>query len=140
MRHVWPRVLSVYGRHDGQQTLISTAISKFQAEEKLSMTAGEQQWDYLYSGDAAAAFYAMALYGKDGAVYPVGSGKTSSLRSFVETIKVIVNPSAEIGFGEVPYLKDQVMRMQADITELTVDTGWKPATSFEDGIRKILAC
>lgn len=28
MRHVWPRVLSVYGRHDGQQTLISTAISR----------------------------------------------------------------------------------------------------------------
>jgi nucleoside-diphosphate-sugar epimerase len=139
IRHVWPRVLSVYGKHDGQQTLISTVISKFQAREKLSMTAGEQQWDYLYSGDAAAALYAMALYGKDGSVYAVGSGRTETLRHFVEIIRNIVDPSALIGFGEVPYLKDQVMRMQADITELTADTGWKPTTSFEDGIRKMIA-
>ena len=44
-----------------------------------------------------------------------------------------------IGFGEVPYRKDQVMHLEADITELTKDTGWVPSTKFDDGIRMILS-
>ncbi len=138
IKHVWPRILSVYGKGDGKQTLISTAIRSMLAGERLSMTSGEQLWDYLYSDDAAEALYAIAERGKDGAVYVIGSGKTKLLKEHIEIIRNYINPKLEIGFGDRPYFKDQVMHLEADITTLTQDTGWKPRTSFEDGIKYLV--
>lgn len=138
IRHIWPRILSVYGPGDGKQTLISSAIRSMLVGEKLSMTPGEQMWDYLYSSDAADALYAMAEMGKDGSVYVLGSGKVMPLRKYIESIRDIINPKLEIGFGERPYFKDQVMHLEADNRSLVKDTGWKPKTSFLDGIKEIL--
>lgn len=138
IRHIWPRILSVYGPGDGKQTLISSAIRCMLAGEKLSMTAGEQLWDYLYSADAADALYAMAEKGKDGAVYVLGSGKVMQLREYVEIIRDIINPNLEIGFGERPYFKDQVMHLEADISSLTNDTGWAPKIIFYNGVSMLI--
>ena len=63
LAHVWLRVLSVYGPHDGAQTLISTALRQMIAGEETAFTAGEQLWDYLYSGDAALALLLAAPAG-----------------------------------------------------------------------------
>lgn len=138
IRHIWPRILSVYGPGDGKQTLISSAIRSMLAGEKLSMTAGEQLWDYLYSSDAADAIYAMAEKGKDGAVYVLGRGQVMPLRKYVEIIRDLINPNLEIGFGERPYFKDQVMHLEADINDLNNDTGWEPKTKFKRGITNII--
>lgn len=138
IRHIWPRILSIYGVGDGKQTLISSAIHSMLAGEKLSMTAGEQLWDYLYAGDVADALFAMAKKGKDGAVYVVGSGQVRPLKEYINIIRDLIDPNLEIGFGDIPYFKDQVMHLEADITSLTNDTGWKPKTSFEDGIKMLI--
>ena len=134
IRHIWPRILSVYGVGDDKPTLISTAIKSMLNGERLSMTKGEQLWDYLYSDDLADAFLAMADKGKDGAIYVLGSGKVRQLRDYVSIIRDYINPSIEIGFGEKPYLIDQVMHLEADITTLTQDTQWTPKVDFETGI------
>ncbi len=55
---------SVYGPHDGPATMISGTIRKLLHGEKPALTAGIQQWDYLYAADAAAAFYALAVSGR----------------------------------------------------------------------------
>lgn len=138
IRHIWPRILSIYGVGDGNQTLISSAIRSMLSGEKLSMTAGEQLWDYLYAGDVADALFAMAEKGKDGAVYVVGSGHVKPLKDYINIIRNLINPYIEIGFGDRPYFKDQVMHLEADISSLNHDTGWVPKTKFEDGIRRIL--
>lgn len=138
IRHIWPRILSIYGIGDGKQTLISSAIRSMLAGEKLSMTAGEQLWDYLYAGDVADALFAMAEKGKDGAVYVVGSGHVKPLKDYINSIRDLINPKLEIGFGDRPYFKDQVMHLEADIISLTKDTGWQPKTTFEEGIKKLI--
>lgn len=138
IRHIWPRIVSTYGPNDAKQTLISTVIAKLLNNEKPSLTRCEQVWDYLYSGDAAEAFWAMANKGKDGAVYVLGSGKNITLKECVETIRAKISPTAEIGYGDIPYYEDQVMHLEADISRLTEDTGWKPQTSFEKGIKKTI--
>lgn len=138
IRHIWPRILSIYGIGDGKQTLISSAIRSMLVGEKLSMTAGEQLWDYLYAGDVADAFFAMAEKGKNGAVYVVGSGQVKPLKDYINIIRDLINPTLEIGFGDRPYFKDQVMHLEADITSLTKDTGWQPKTTFEEGIKKLI--
>lgn len=138
IRHVWPRVISVFGPNDAPKTLISVVIDKLLRGEKPSLTAGEQLWDYLYSADAAEAFYQIALKGKDGAIYVIGSGQTKPLKEYMASIRNAINPALPLGLGDIPYLTDQVMQLTADISSLTADTGWRPQTSFEDGIRALI--
>ena len=138
MAHIWTRILSVYGPHDGPATMISGTIRKLLHGEKPALTAGIQQWDYLYAADAAAAFYALAVSGQDGRVYPLGSGTARPLKDYIETLRDAIDPALPLGLGEVPYGPLQVMHLQADASALQEDTGWRPATPFEEGIRETI--
>ncbi len=138
IRHIWPRIVSVYGKNDGEKTLVSTLIRTLQGGEIPKLTAGEQMWDYLYSDDAAEALYLMAEKGKDGAVYVLGSGKSRKLKEFMIDIRDAVDKDMSLGLGEKPYLADQAMHLEADISSLTRDTGWKPKTLFKDGIYQLI--
>jgi len=44
-----------------------------------------------------------------------------------------------LGLGKIPYGPQQVMFLQADITQLAADTGFAPRTAFADGIRATIA-
>lgn len=138
IRHEWARVLSVYGVNDGPLSVISILLDKLFKGEKPALTAGAQLWDYLYVDDAAEALIAMAERGKDGAVYPVGSGQARPLHEYFELLRDAVDPKLPLGLGELPYPPNQVMHLQADITDLTRDTGFKPTVPFEEGIRRVV--
>lgn len=138
IKHVWARILSVYGPYDGPYTMIMSTIEKLLHGETPQLTAGEQKWDYIYSADAARALFLMAEKGKDGMVYCVGSGKIRPLREYIEVMRDCANPAAELGFGRIPYGPGQVFYLQADITDLNRDTGFVPEVSFEEGIRKTI--
>ena len=138
MRHVWARVLSVYGVNDGPLSVISILLDKLFKGERPALTAGEQMWDYLYAGDAGEALCRMAEAGRDGAVYPLGSGQARPLREYFEMLRDAVDPALPLGFGEIPYPPNQVMHLEADISQLTRDTGFVPATPFEVGIRRVV--
>lgn len=135
MDHVWARILSIYGPGDSEKTMISSVITQLLEGEKPALTAGIQQWDYLYSQDAAKAFRLMALHGKNEMVYPLGSGNARALREYIEIIRDNIDPELPLGFGEIPYGAYQVMHLQADISALQKDTGFAPETSFETGIK-----
>ena len=135
IRHVWARILSAYGPGDGPLSVFPTILDKLLKGEKPALTKGEQLWDFCYSGDVAEALYCMARDGKDGSIYPVGSGKARPLREYFEAARDAVNPDLPLGIGELPYNENQVMHLQADLTLLHKDTGFEPSVSFEDGIR-----
>ncbi len=134
MRHIWIRVVSVYGPNDGVQTLVMSLISKLAKGESPKMTKGEQMWDYLYSGDAAKAFYLLGEKGKDRKTYILGNGKARPLKEYAEIIRKTVNPAMSVDYGAIPYAERQVMHLCADISDLKQDIGWMPQTSFEQGI------
>lgn len=136
--HVWIRILSVYGPHDGPMTMISGTIRKLLAGERPALTAGIQRWDYLYAGDAADAFYLAACHGRNGAVYPLGSGQAMPLKDYIIQMRDAIDPALPLGLGEVPYGPLQVMHLQADISALQADTGFAPKTPFAEGIRRTM--
>lgn len=136
MRFVWPRIFSVYGPYDGENTMIMSGIRSMMNGETPKYTKGEQEWDYLYSKDAARAMLLIAEKGIDGKVYCVGSGKTRRLKDYITNIKNIVNKDIEPDMGAVPYGVNQVMYLCADIDELVKDTGFKIEYEFEEGVRE----
>ena len=132
------RFLSVYGPHDRKETIISSVIRSLIAGKRPALSKGEQVWDFLYSEDAAEALIAAAKNGKNGAVYPLGSGSARPLREYIEILRDKIDPSLPLGFGEIPYDPQQVMHLEADISALETDCGFRPRTSFEEGVQKTI--
>ena len=95
-------------------------------------------WDYLYSDDAAMAFLLALMHGKNGAVYPLGSGECRPLCEYVKDIRDLINPSLEIGFGNKEYPVKQVMYLESDNSQLSNDVGFSCHFLFKSGIRRIL--
>lgn len=137
IRHCWARILSVYGPHDGENTLISYVIRELQAGRSPELTRCEQLWDYLYADDAGEALLAIAEKGIDGKAYPLGSGRGRKLSDYIEVIRQTVNPAIAVRYGAKDYYPHQPMHLVADIQELTADVGWTPRVTFEDGIQHI---
>lgn len=135
LRHVWGRILSAYGPNDGPMSLFPTMMDKLLKGEKPALTAGEQLWDFLFSYDVAQALYCMACRGKDGCIYPIGSGQARPLKEYFTILRNTIDPSLPLGIGELPYASSQVMHLQADIQPLAEDTGFAPRYTFEEGIR-----
>lgn len=138
IEHIWVRILSIYGPNDGAQSLVMSTINKLKTGEVPQLTKGEQMWDYLYSGDAGKAFVLLGDKGIDGKTYVLGSGQVRPLRKYVEDIRDVVAPGAELAFGAIDYYPHQVMHLQADIAELVKDTGWKVEMPFIEGIKSII--
>lgn len=136
IKHVWARILSVYGEYDGENSMVMSTINKILNGSVPEFTPAEQVWDYMYSADAAEALIAVAERGRDGATYCLGGGDPKRLYEYIEMIRDAVNKKAELGIGRLPYSNNQVMYLSADISELTNDTGFVPRYSFNEGIAK----
>ena len=139
MRHIWPRILSIYGPYDGEKTMVMSLIKTLLEGRRPALTKGEQMWDYLYSEDAATALMLLAEKGAGGRIYPIGSGIARPLKEYIEIIRDEIDPQLPLGFGEVPYSPKQVMHLCADISGLKEDTGFEPSVSFEEGARRTIA-
>lgn len=134
LKHIWARVFSVYGPYDSSNSMIVSAASKMMRGEPVELTKGEQQWDYLYSSDAANALYLLSRHGQNGKTYCIGSGVVHPLSHYVEIMRAVFNPEADVRFGIIPYSEKQVMYLCADINDLVTDTGFTPQVGFKDGI------
>ena len=139
MKHIWVRILSVYGPYDTDKTMVMSTIKKLLSGEVPVFTPAEQMWDYLYSKDAARAFFAVANAGKDSEIYCLGRGQAMPLKNYICKIRDEVNKDAELGIGDVPYGAKQVMHLEADISSLTEHTGFVPEYTFEEGIAETVA-
>lgn len=138
LRHIWCRVLSVYGPYDRAQTLISTAVISMLKNEETEFSPCNQMWDYIYSDDAARAILLAGQKGTNGKVYLIGSGEVHHLKEYIEAIAKITGYKRKIGFGKRTYNDKQVMFLQADIKELK-DLGFETKESFESGIEKMIS-
>lgn len=134
--HNWCRVISVYGPCDAPYTMVMSTLIKMLQNKDCDFTPAEQQWDYIYSGDAAKAFFSVAEKGKNNGIYVIGSGKSDSLKNYILKMAKATGTTAKCNFGALEYYPHQPMYLCADIKNLTDDTGFIPETEFENGIEK----
>ena len=146
IKHIWTRILSVYGPCDGENSLIMSAVNGFMKKQKTEFTEGMQKWDYLYSEDAARIMYGLVKYGKSGNTYCVGSGKIQLLKDYIRQVYIAVNDydisDKDMGIGCRPYMDKQVMYLQADTSEWPIELQQEfekfPMRSFEKGIKEVI--
>ena len=75
LRFVWLRVFSSYGPGDHPDWMIPYLIRRLLQRQRPSLTAGAQQWDYLYLTDAAEAVCRTVLSPRAAGIYNLGSGE-----------------------------------------------------------------
>lgn len=134
IKHIWTRILSVYGPYDGEYTMVMSTLKKMLNGEETHFTAGEQIWDYLYSEDAADMLLYLAESGKHGTIYCIGSGEIRPLKDYIEDMYEATECKARLGIGDIPYNDKQVMCLCVD--KECVLPGNK--TEFYKGIRKTI--
>lgn len=138
IRHIWPRILSGYGIYDDMYSVLNSTIIGSLEGKKPEFSKGEQIWDFVHMDDIANALYLIALKGKDGVNYPIGSGDARPLREYLTVLCSKLGNLDEVEFGKRPYDKSQIMHLEADISRLQEDTGWQPEVSFEEGIEGVI--
>lgn len=135
---IWVRLFSVYGPRDGAQSLVDTGIKSLLYEGKsIDYTSGEQNWNYLYSKDAAKAFYLLGEKGHGGETYCVASSQTRRLKEYIQILHDVVKPDIVPNLGKIPFESNQVMNLSVNISKLSNETGFTEEYTFAQGINEI---
>lgn len=115
---------------------ISFIFEQCLKDNKMLLTEGIQQRDFIYIDDVVDAFKAV-IENKDSLTnfenIDVGTGHTTKLRTVVEKIHSLCNSKSKLGFGEVPMRSSEELEMKADTTILN-KLGWKPTISVDQGL------
>lgn len=108
---------------------------------EMRLTLGEQHRDFIHVDDVVSAY--MTLLSKidssQGGLLQIdiGSGRSVSIRHFVETVKRITGSTTHLNFGALPYREGEIMHSVADVRPLEA-MGWRCKHDIENGIRKVV--
>ena len=131
----------IYGIGENKASFIAGIIERCQRnEDKILLTKGEQQRDFLYIDDAEEAIIAILcnLHKFNGFQnIPIGSGISLSVMEAVKKIHRATSSSSELNFGALEYREKEVMYSAPDLS-LIHSLGWVNKTSFDCGIEKII--
>lgn len=129
-------ISNIYGPGEFSPRLVNTTIRKLQNGEHCSFSPGEQMYDFIFIDDAAEAFCILGESARENFSYYIGSANPRPLKEFLNIIKDVVSPEAQIGLGEIPFGGAQLYYTEFDINALNKDTGFVAKVHFADGIQR----
>ena len=135
---IWPRIFSVYGHFDNPETLIMTALQKFRKNERLPMTEGVQNWNYLYVKDIARMLSLLGLSDCETGIYNFASRDNRSLREYILELKELTRSDSVLDFGAVPYGSEGVVSFEPDISKFIKNFPSFSFSTFQDGVKELL--
>lgn len=135
----WPIISNTYGVGEKSGRLINTIIRNIFNNQTTSLSAGNQNYDFVYIDDLINAFYLIGAQGINGHNYFIGSGNAKPLKKYLQIVGEIANrknnSDISLSFGDI---KSNVVDLPIDmfnIDNLVKDTGWRPTISFAKGIQ-----
>ena len=137
IRFVWHRLFSAYGPKDAPSWFIPFLIRKLMNHEEPELTAGTQLWDFIFVEDVAKAVMD-TLNSQASGIFNLGSGKAYPIKTIAELIANYINPQISLGFGKMSFRQDQVMHLEADISRLNKQVGWRPKMSLTEGLKQTM--
>jgi nucleoside-diphosphate-sugar epimerase len=132
-------ISNIYGPGELSPRLINTSIRKMLNGEHCAFSAGNQLYDFIYIDDAAKTFFALGQDGRPNKTYYIGSLNPKPLKEFLLEMRDCVNPTIEIGLGELDFNGVSLSYTEFDINAVKNDTGYVPQVSFEKGIKATIA-
>jgi len=135
-----------YGPYHFPEKLIPLMIVNALAGKPLPVYGdGQQVRDWLYVKDHCAAIREVLARGRVGETYNVGGWNEKPNIEIVKTVCALLDelkPSTEGSYARlITYVTDRPghdRRYAIDATKLARELGWKPAETFDSGIRKTI--
>jgi len=127
-----------YGPYQFPEKLIPLMINNCLNDKELPVYGdGMQVRDWLHVKDHCSAIDTVLHKGLDGEVYNIGGNNE---KANIEIVKLIIKT---LGKSEslIRYVKDRPghdRRYAIDNTKITTQLGWKPAYTFEEGIKETI--
>lgn len=136
-----------YGPYQFPEKLIPLMIARALAGEPLPVYGdGQNVRDWLYVGDHCAAIRAVLARGRVGETYNVGGWNEKTNIDVVHTLcdsLDALRPRATGSYRQqIQYVKDRPghdRRYAIDARKIERELGWRPAETFETGLRKTIA-
>ncbi|HIF9499012.1 TPA: dTDP-glucose 4,6-dehydratase [Photobacterium damselae] len=136
-----------YGPYHFPEKLIPLMILNALEGKQLPVYGnGMQIRDWLYVEDHASALYTVVTQGEIGETYNIGGHNEKANIEVVKTICSLLEklvPNKPQGIAQyqdlITYVTDRPghdVRYAIDATKIAAELGWKPAETFESGIRK----
>ena len=95
----------------------------------------ENARDFFFVKDATDACLTALNSPKARGVYNIGSGKPTTLRTIIETMKQVTGRKVDVN-ALPPRPNDKVSRIALDIRKAEREFGWKPKVGLAEGIEK----
>jgi UDP-glucose 4-epimerase len=137
-RHAVLRFANVYGpRQDpaGEAGVVAIFCSRVLASQQPTIYGdGTQTRDYVYVGDAVAAFLAAADSGRPG-IWNIGTGAEVSVLDLAAIIGEAAGRPVEPDFA--PQRPGELQRSALAVERAKRDLGWSSVTSLGDGVRSV---
>jgi len=135
---IWTRIFSVYGKYDGENTMIQYALQQYKKNRIAQFSAGTQMWDFLFEEDAGKYFYLLGEKVNKSILVNVASGDIKPLRKYIEDIAYVLEEKDKPFQFKLESKGNKPLNgIQPDISRLRMITGYVPQVRFTEGIRKI---
>jgi nucleoside-diphosphate-sugar epimerase len=132
LRFGWARLFNPFGENEDPRRLIPKICRKLIHGEHVHFDAGLEQRDFLHIDDLAEAFHSVMMHKIQGAVN-IGSGEPVSIRDAVMSIASAAGRKDLVHFSDEG--KERMSSIiVANIDKLKIETGWKPAHTFDNRI------
>ena len=117
--------------------MIVSMLKKMLKNEPCALTECKQMWDFLYIDDAISGLIKLIEDKKAYGVYNFGSGESFQLKYYIEVMYEITKSKSKLNYGDVPYPVTGMVNIDPCVDKLK-SIGWKPKTSFEEGIKVMI--
>jgi len=135
------RLEHVFGENDSPQKFVTAIINKLNENEKeILLTEGTQKRDFIYIEDAANAFIHVLKFAdnKNGyKEFQIGTGKSISIRAFVEEAARVTHSESNLIFGALPTREGDIKDSFADNANL-IALGWEPKFDLQLALANLL--
>lgn len=135
------RIGTMYGPGLPKHRFISQIIIKALKNENIPLTWGKKKRDYVYIDDVVDALILTKdiVLNDDFTVLNIGSGVSYTLKELVERILRITKSNSKCLWGKIPDRILEADEWLLDISRARKLLHWKPKTSLEEGIKKIVS-
>ncbi|MFN6952142.1 MAG: NAD-dependent epimerase/dehydratase family protein [Albidovulum sp.] len=134
----WARVFFAYGPGEPEGRLLGDILKGIAAGRPVACTDGLQRRDFLHTEDIGRALVSLLLSGAEGPVN-VGSGRAIPVRDLILALARAMGGEGLIRLGARPRPASDPALIEADVTRLGQETGFRPAHDLAGGIRAVLA-
>ena len=137
---------NLYGPLQSRSKFIPYVIDCLLKGGAINVTPCEQKRDFIYTDDFAWCINQILLHSSNckGEIINVANGESVSLKSLIETAKVIIGSSSIVNYGAKPYRENEAMDLKCSIdkfirlTECSKSFGEHLMKSCDDGIKETI--